>query len=437
MTIDFIGAFESCYLPQHDVDVAEMTGHSVRWREDLALLRCAGVTKLRYPIRWHRIETEPGVFDWSYTDEVLDYLGERGFDPIVDLVHHCSYPLWLAGGFADPRWPRAYLRYLEAFACRYEWVPAYTLLNEPFTTLWLTSHEGIWPPYGRGIESFVSTALNVIPALTEGARMYRDLLPDARHVYVEPCEGHSASTDAGEAYAELANDRRFFVLDLILGRGVDTDRPFMHQVAVNGGEALLQVEPGSIDVLGLDYYAHLEWCFDGVGGLCPSPRPRGLAALILDYRDRYGLPMILGETNIRGYSTDRVSWLKYTLEQCEKAASMGARVDGYCWFPVIDSMDWDTLLANADRHVDPVGVYWLDEDLERRTSVMSQAYAFAAAGAPSSALPAYTFQPPLDRWLKGLLPQMSHWEWQDPCIDGMCAATTKIHADWEVADVAV
>ncbi|HEX2150213.1 MAG TPA: hypothetical protein VHI31_08605, partial [Actinomycetota bacterium] len=47
-------------------------------------------------------------------------------------------------------------------------------------------------------------------------------------------------------------------------------------------------------------------------------------------------------------------------------------------------------------------------------SVMSDAYKLAASGAPSSALPAYTFQPPLDVWLAGLLPQMENWDWQDP-----------------------
>jgi beta-glucosidase/6-phospho-beta-glucosidase/beta-galactosidase len=437
MGIEFIGAFESCYLPQHDVDILESTAHVERWRDDLALLRGAGVTRVRYPIRWHRIEQTRGRYDWRATDEVLEHLRREGFEPIVDLLHHCSYPKWLSDGFADPRFRDSYLRYCEAFARRYDWVPAYTLLNEPFTTLFLTSHEGIWPPYGKGMASFVQVARNVVPALTEASRMYRDLLPDARHVYVEPCEGHSAAQESGAAHASLANDRRFFVLDLMLGGDLDPTRPFVREVVAHGGADLLDVEPGSVDVLGLDYYAHLEWSFDGTAGTCPSAAPQGLASLVVQYWDRYDLPMILGETNIRGFATDRVSWLKYTLEQCEKAVALGAPLDGYCWFPFIDSTDWDSLLANADGHIDPVGVYWLDDRLRRRPSVMSRAYEAAARGAPSAELPAYRFQPPLDRWLRGLLPQMSHWDWSEPSQDGMCAATTRIHADWEVADVAV
>ena len=437
MGIDFIGAFESCYLPEHDVDIAEMTGHCESWRADLALLANAGVSALRYPIRWHRVESERNSFDWSYTDEVLGYLHDEGFHPIVDLMHHCSYPQWLRGGFADPEFPSSYLRFVERFAERYPWVPGYTLLNEPFTTIFLTSHEGIWPPFGKGMESFVAVAGNVIPALNAAARMYRELLPHARHVYVEPCEGHTGAGNVGERYAALANDRRFFFLDLMLGRNLDGDRPFVQDVLRHGGESLCDVMPGSIDVLGLDYYAHLEWHFaDGVG-VCPSPAPQGLASLIDQYWRRYDLPMILGETNIRGFSTDRASWLKYTLEQCETARAAGAPIEGYCWFPFIDSMDWDTLLARADRHIDPVGVYWLDDQLKRQRSQMSDAYALAAGGASSEALPAYQFQPPLDRWLRGLLPQMSHWAWQEPSDTGMCGATTKIHANWKVVDVRV
>ncbi len=421
-------------MPQHDVDILETSGHTYQWREDLALLRSCGVSRLRYPIRWHRIEPAPGEYDWSATDELLGYLQHRGFTPIVDLLHHCSYPRWLVGGFGDPRFHDAYLRFCEAFAIRYPWVPEYTLLNEPFTTLLLTGHEGVWPPYGRGMDSFVELCRNVIPALAQAMQMYRDLLPSALHVYVEPCEGHSASHVNGEGFAALANDRRFFVLDLLLGHDLDPDRPFFRRVIETGGEKLLEVPSGEIDVLALDYYAHLEWSFsDECEGVTPSPTPQGLAALVTQYWERYGLPLMLGETNIRGYATDRASWLKYTLEQCEVARAAGAPLDAYCWFPFIDSLDWDGMLANADGHIDPVGVYWLDENLERHPSVMSSAYAMAAGGASSQSLPAFHFAPPLDRWLRGLLPQMSHWQWQDPepAQSGMCPATVQIHADWE------
>lgn len=414
--ITFLGGFESTYQPAFDVDVAETTGHIRRWRDDLDLLRSSGVSVLRYPVRWHRVEPAPGQFDWAATDEVLGHLRDSGMQPIVDLLHHTSYPRWIRRGFADRRFPGAYLRYLEAVARRYPWIQTYTLCNEPFTTFLLSGQEGVWPPHLRGLKGFVRLARNVFPAVAEASRRYRLLLPEARHVYVDTCEGHSAAVPEAQPSADFANDRRFFLLDLFLGRPLAADRPFVAAVRAAGGGALLDMEPGHVDVLGLDYYAHNQWLWlDGAGrGQMSSPRPGSLAGLIHEYWARYGLPCALTETNIRGFASDRASWLKYTLEQCELAVAAGVPLVGYCWFPFVDSADWDTLLRRSEGSIDPVGVYWLDQHLQRRPSSMSASYALAAAGAPAARLPAYRFQPPVSDWLRGWLPQMSHWAWQDP-----------------------
>jgi beta-glucosidase/6-phospho-beta-glucosidase/beta-galactosidase len=301
-------------------------------------------------------------------------------------------------------------------------VDAYTLLNEPFTTFFLCGHEGIWPPYLRGLEGFVALARNVMPALTEASRLCREILPEARHVYVEVCEHHTATDSEGTAYAEYANDRRFLLTDLFVGRRIDERRPFAADVRAAGGGDILEVEPGGIDVLGLDYYAHNQWAWQGpgVGTTCP-PHPMPLAAVIAEYAARYELPCIIGETNIRGYPSDRATWLKYTLEQCERAVASGVEVEGYCWFPFVDSCDWDSILCRCEGNVDPVGVYWLDEELARRPSSMTSAFRLAAAGVAASELPAYELQPPVSKWLSGFVSGLDHWRWQ-PAPEGELAA---------------
>ena len=52
---------------------------------------------------------------------------------------------------------------------------------------------------------------------------------------------------------------------------------------------------------------------------------------------------------------------------------------------------------------------------------MSTAFARAARGAPAAELPAYRFQAPVDGWLRGWMPHMEHWEWQDPPTDEIVA----------------
>lgn len=413
--IEIIGAFESTYLPRHDRDIFESTAHDVQWKQDLDLLAGCGVTRLRYPVRWHRVEADEGVFNWQDTDKVLLYLGDHGFRPIVDLVHHTSYPRWLEGGFADPRFRTAYLRYTEEFARRYPWIQEYTLFNEPFSTLFLTGHEAIWPPYHQGLDNFVAQILNVLPAVAEASRAYADLLPDAKHVWVDTCEHHTGEGAGGSAYASMANERRFLVLDSFLGkhggRGYDPDGPMAGPLREAGGEKLQELEPGRIDVLGLDYYAHCQWHFDDKGGSPNTPYPLPLAQQVYLYWDRYRLPCLLTETNIRGRTSDRATWFKYVLEQCERAQAMGVPLDGLCWFPVIDSTDWASLLFRNDGHIDPVGIFWLDQELARQPSVMSETYAKAAAGTPAGELPAYTLGEPVATWLRGYQKQMSHWKW--------------------------
>ena len=412
--IPFIGAFESTYQPAFDTDGLETTGHALRWREDIELLRSCGVRELRYPVRWHRIEAEPGSFDWRETDQVLGHLDDASVRVIVDLVHHTSYPRWIED-FADPAFGRALLRYVRAFAERYPGVQAYTIFNEPFTTFLLCGEAGIWPPRLHGLEGFLTVARNVFPALTEASRLLRELLPGARHVYMEACERHTSSSPAGAQFADWTNDRRFFLTDLFLGRDLDPRRPFVADVLACGGADLLEVEPGEIDVLGLDYYAHNQWEWaDAHAGTTSPAAPVPLADVIGEYWSRYRLPCIVGETNIRGLPSDRATWLKYTLEQCERARDAGVPVEGYCWFPFVDSCDWDSTLCRCDASVDPVGVYSLDDELNRNPSSMSESYRLAALGLPAAGLPAYELQPPVAGWLAGWQSQMADWRWEAP-----------------------
>jgi beta-glucosidase/6-phospho-beta-glucosidase/beta-galactosidase len=421
--IPFLGAFESTFQPGHDRDVLETTEHDVRWREDLRLLAACHVKTVRYPLRWHRIEPEEGRYDWAQTDHVLRFMQERGMAPLVDLLHHTSYPRWL-GDLSSPRFHDRFLRFVEAVAERYPWLPGYTVCNEPFTTFLLCGQEAVWPPYDTGVEGFARLAGNVFPAVTAATRMLRDLLPGAEHVHVEVAERHTWSNGAGEEFARMTNDRRFLLIDLLVGAPVDPTRPFVQDLLAAGGEDLLTVEPGHVDVLGLDYYAHNQWHWSGPGrGTNVPPAPAPLADLIEEYGQRYDLPCLLGETNIRGYASDRASWLKYTLEQCEMARDRGVDMRGYCWFPFIDSADWGSLLAECVGAIDPVGVFWLDERLDRRASSMSTSFVLAASGVPARDLPAYRFRNPVAAWVGGWLPQMEHWEWRRPPVAEPCSST--------------
>jgi beta-glucosidase/6-phospho-beta-glucosidase/beta-galactosidase len=414
--ITLIAGFESTALPLHGVDVADLTGHADRWREDIDAVLAAGVRTFRYPLRWHRIEQSPGELDWSEPDRTLGYLHDRGAEVIVDLLHHTSYPAWLTDGFRDRRFPRAYVDYAAAVAHRYPWLPAYTLVNEPFATLFLAGHEALWPPYDRGMPGFVRLLCNVLPALSEAAAVWSTALPEARHVWVDTCEHHAGTPGGPAEYAALANDRRHLVLDLVLGRFLDERRPALQALVAAGGESLLGLDPVRVDTLGLDYYSHSEWWYDEGQSHSPSPHPMGFAALAEHYGTRYGIPLALTETNLRGSPADRVTWLRYMVEQYERAVSRGVDIDGFCWFPFVDSTDWDSLLARPAGRRDPVGLVSLCPDGERRWTVLTEAWAALAAGGTAAQLPAYRLQPPCADDLRGVVSSLPDWPWQSPPI---------------------
>lgn len=253
----------------------------------------------------------------------------------------------------------------------------------------------------------------MLPAVTEIAAAWRDLLPNAIHVWVDTAEQHSG-TGAGADFAYYANDRRHAVLDLVLGHDRDPDRPFLREVVQAGGEHLLDLDPIDVDILGLDYYCHSEWFFDDTGGRAPSPRPAGFRAVATQYAQRYRRPMMLTETNIRGFATDRASWLRYMLGEYEALLDDGVDLRGFCWFPHVDSCDWDSLLARYGGRTDPVGVLSAGRDGRRERSLFTDVWSAAARGCAAADLPAFRFQEPCATQLVGYRPAMAGWPWQDP-----------------------
>jgi hypothetical protein len=274
----------------------------------------------------------------------------------------------------------------------------------------------------------------VLPAVNKAAECWAELLPDARHVWVDTAE-HHAGSPALQEYAELANDRRHLFLDLMLGHDLNPDRPFVAEFLRAGGGPLLELPPRRVDVVGLDYYCHSEWYYDEAGGYAPSPHPIGFAAVAEQYSTRYRLPMMLTETNLRGQPSDRITWLRYMVAEYDLALERGVPLHGFCWFPQVDSCDWDSLLARTAGRVDPVGVVSIDTDTKtRQRTGFTDAWEKVVAGSAAGDLPAYRFQPPCDALLTGLQPALRHWPWQDPPADLASAAVAVPPIPWEIED---
>ena len=91
--------------------------HYNRYREDIDLLKKAGLNAYRFSIEWARIEPEEGVFDEKeikHYRDVLSYMHEKCITPVVTLMHFTS-PYWLIkkGGWRSENTPFYFQRYVS------------------------------------------------------------------------------------------------------------------------------------------------------------------------------------------------------------------------------------------------------------------------------------------------------------------------------------
>lgn len=416
----FISGFESTHIFGSGTDVLNLTRHTERVQEDLELVRATDLNRLRYSAPWHSIEREPGVYDWSWLDKALGAMKELGIEPIIDPLHHTSFPEWLTGGFANPQFVPLYVRFVTALAERYPWIKHYTLINEPFVTAFFCGHEGIWYPYARNGKVFVEMILNMGEAICLLSRRLSATLPEVCFIHVDTCERHRAVDASTIEKTLFRNELRFLVHDLVLGK-ISEHHPLYFYLRKHGAPVQrlewFTENPARIDVLGLDYYAHSELEWSRRGRILPIQKPEGFAAVAMDYVRRYELPVMLAETNMKGEISDCITWLKFMVEQCElletQLETRNISFHGFSWYPFIDSTDWCSLVREANGIIDPQGIYKLDgSHYARHASELSELFAALASGRISSKdIPAYRFQEPLKTSLDGFLPLMKHWRW--------------------------
>ena len=348
----------------------------------------------------------------------MDLMQSLGMKPILDPLHHTSFPTWLSDGFLNADFPALYERFIGQIADRYEWVTDYTVMNEPLATTLFCSYTGMWYPHRSSERDFVAMALRVAKCICLCTHLLKRKNKETQIVHVDTAEEHRALDALSAEWVGHANERRFLILDLVLGR-VEKHHPlygyFRKEGASNEDLDWLQDHRASVDVLGLDYYLHseMEWFWSKEKGRPDihslNCNPRGFAAIAEDYMDHFGVPAMLSETNIRGTVYERITWLKFMEEQCEQLHRSGREFRGFCWYPSIDTTDWSNACTRCTEVVDPQGIWGLDAERNtRHPSELSRIYGALARGTISSRdIPDYPFGRELQGRMEGYLPLMS------------------------------
>jgi len=357
--LHFALGLEDTFIPQsrpgeRSLDEYELTGHYDCWREDLSLCTETGAKLLRWGIPWHRVNPEPGAWDWSWLDQVVDRFEEVGITPIVDLMHYGT-PLWMDSQFANPDYPSRVAEYGAQVADRYRGRLTYfTPLNEPLLNAMYCGEFGYWPPYLEGDHGLV----HLIRAITRGIVTTQSAIAEitsgmASFVHVEASFRFAGDTEAYRDEVDHLRCRAFVMEDLVTGR-VDAQHPMVPYLLKHGFTdndlAWAQQNTAVPDVMGVNYYpdGQTELFVTGKphNGGPFDPRPRrndwttGLEDVLSKWASRYGTPVMLTETAITGSDAERQAWLDESVMAVRKLRASGVNIVGYTWWSLIDMIEW-------------------------------------------------------------------------------------------------
>ncbi len=359
---------------RHRIDELAKCFHYQRWRDDLQLVRGLGIRYLRYGAPYYRMHGGPGVYDWSFADEVFAEMRRLGIEPIADLCHF-GLPDWLEH-FQNPEWPAYFAEYARAFARRYPWIRLYTPVNEIYVCAKLSALHGVWNERLRSEEGFVTATKHMCRAnllAIEGIQRER---PDACFIQSESAEYFHEGCQEPDmvALADFENQRRFLSFDLLYSHPVRDDiREYLRRCGLDDAEYTWFMNHRLSDriIMGNDFYRRNEQIVMPGGEIEPAGDVFGWYIITRQYYERYRRPVMHTETNNIGTGEDEAPrWLWKQFLNMRLMHSEGIPVLGFTWYSLTDQMDWDVGLADERNVINPVGLY----DMDRRPRPVAAAY---------------------------------------------------------------
>jgi beta-glucosidase/6-phospho-beta-glucosidase/beta-galactosidase len=351
------------------VDEMEKAGHYQNYNEDFRLVTETGIKYLRYGPPYYNVHKGPGQYDWSFTDETFQSMKQLGIIPIVDLCHF-GVPDWM-GNFQNPQFPEMFAEYAKAFVNRFPDLKYYTPINEIFITAMFSAQYGWWNERLSDDYSFVTAIKHLCKANILAMEAILKVQPKAIFIQSESCEYFHAEDPSCMARADFLNQKRFISMDLTVGREFNPD---MHFYLMQNGMTKQEYHwfmnnpsRGRV-ILGTDYYITNEHMVHKNGSTSASGDIFGYYVIASQYYQRYGLPMMHTETNMK--EPKSIEWLKKQWANLYQLKQDGIPIIGFTWYSLIDQVDWDTALREDNGNINSLGLY----DLNRNIRPVGEAY---------------------------------------------------------------
>ncbi|QJE03330.1 sugar nucleotide-binding protein [Massilia forsythiae] len=352
----------------------ERNGHAERV-QDLERFASLGIRAIRYPVLWERTAPDGiDAADWSWPDERLPVLQQLGVTPIVGLVHHGSGPRHTS--LVDPAFPAMLAEYAGAVARRYPWVEYWTPVNEPCTTARFSGLNGVWYPHGNSEELFVRALVIQCKAVVLSMQAIRAVNPAAKLVQTDDLS-RTYGTREMAGIMDFFNERRWLGWDMLCGK-IDEEHALWGYLLESGASAeellWFKANPCPPDIVGVNYYITSERWLDhrverypeshrtqyrGIAHadmetprVLATPTP-GIAPLLQETWDRYGLPIAVTEAHIDANREDQLRWLLEIWNAAKKVQQNGADIRAVTVWALLGSYDWNCLVTECRGYYEP------------------------------------------------------------------------------------
>lgn len=355
---------ENCWMAEHTeqnrpskrlLDVYLLMQHYTMWREDLDKAAELGVKAIRYSVPWYRANPRPGVYDWSWISQPLDYMVHKlNIIPVIDLIHYGT-PTWMENGVFNNDYAQRFADYTTAFARQFRGlVTHYTPHNEPQLGATYAGLNAYWPPYLTGLDGWAKVGLNIGKGMMLVSQALRAELKDAVLISAD-CLVNPAPADVEDAFrvnvrngpADVRATFEYQVLTFpsSMVYGMVPPHSAFGQALINAGATEQQIawfhhQAQVPDIVGCNYY---PVCFDQPGVDNTTGVIQGQQELqrrLQQAATFFKRPVYVTETSAGYNDAEKGIWMQAAYDVIRLLRAQGVAVVGMNWWPLFETVQW-------------------------------------------------------------------------------------------------
>ena len=347
------------------------------YQRDIDLVKQLNIPNYRFSIAWTRIlpkgDGEVNKAGIDHYNKVINYCLQIGVEPWLT-IYHWDLPQALEdkGGWTNRDSIGWFINYASICAHAFgDRVKNWMIMNEPAVFTGAGYFLGIHAPGRMGLRNFLPAVHHVALSLAAGAKVVRDILPDAylgttfSCSHIEPYSAKPRDVAAAKRADALIN--RLFI-EPVLGLGYPTEVTAIRGIekyVKPGDEANLRFD---FDFIGLQNYTReiVKYSFFApyIGATLVKAEKRGVELtdmkwevhppaiyhIIKKYSSYSGIKKIIITENGAAFpdfvvndavdDPKRIAYLQAHLAQVLKAKQEGYNVSGYFVWTLTDNFEW-------------------------------------------------------------------------------------------------